>query len=241
MDEKGVSPKELVKLKDFFREESIEWLPKNIGKSNNQYWAMLVPYITRVAVMDRLDDVCGPENWQDRYEQGPGGGVICYLSIRVNGEWITKCDGAENTQVEPIKGGISDSFKRAAARWGVARYLALLPVFYADVNQQGKFKARYKPKNGAVESFKYDVPRLPVEWVPAIIEDDVVIEIKNEIKNHLDKYGRKNLSWKQTDYIDYKFKVGFTESEARRVLERLKGEIIKNTQDDKPEETGKFI
>lgn len=249
MDEKngirGVSPEDLKKLKEFFPEDSLEWLPKSVGKKNNgEYWAMVVPYITRVAVMDRLDEVCGPENWKDSYEQGPGGGVLCHLSIRINGEWITKCDGAENTQVESIKGGISDAFKRAASRWGVARYLAMLPRFYAYVHKDGKSTAKYKPNKGATEVFRYDPPRLPVEWVPTIVEGEVVLEIKKKIQDCLDKIGKENLAPKQNEYLDYKFKVGFTEGEARKVLSRLKSDLSKEKKEEteKPEEeSGKYI
>ena len=73
--------------------------------------------------MDRLDEVVGPENWKDEYAPGPDGGVICGLSLRIEDEWITKWDGAENTDFEAIKGGLSDAFKRAGYKWGIGRYL----------------------------------------------------------------------------------------------------------------------
>jgi hypothetical protein len=77
--------------------------------------------------MKRLDDVVGMENWQCHYED-LGGRVICRLSIRVDGEWITKCDGAGDTKIEGEKGGISDALKRAAVLFGVGRYLYYLPA-----------------------------------------------------------------------------------------------------------------
>lgn len=80
--------------------------------------------------MDRLDEVCGPANWQDRYEfHGPR--TICYLSIRVDGEWITKADGAGDSDVEAEKGAISDALKRSAVKWGIARYLYNMPNVWA--------------------------------------------------------------------------------------------------------------
>jgi len=42
-------------------------------------------------------------------------------------EWITKWDGADDTNFEKTKGGLSDSQKRAAYQWGVGRYLYDLP------------------------------------------------------------------------------------------------------------------
>ena len=79
-------------------------------------------YITARDVMDRLDEVFKPDGWQTRYDY-IGGRMICYLSCKVKGEWITKADGADDTQIEAAKGGISDSLKRASVQWGIARYL----------------------------------------------------------------------------------------------------------------------
>ena len=83
-------------------------------------------YLNARDVMKRLDDTVGVENWQDRYEE-MGGRVICYLSIRVGDEWITKADGSGDTKIEGDKGGISGAFKRAAVRFGIGRYLYYLP------------------------------------------------------------------------------------------------------------------
>lgn len=82
-------------------------------------------YLNARDVMKRLDDVVGIENWQDRYEECSGR-VICYISIRVDGEWITKADGSGDTKIEGDKGGISGAFKRSAVRWGIGRYLYYL-------------------------------------------------------------------------------------------------------------------
>jgi hypothetical protein len=92
--------------------------------------------------MDRLDTVCGPENWQDRYEETPRGRVICTLSINVDGHWVNKSDGAGNTDVEGDKGAVSDALKRAAVKWGIARYLYSLGNIWVpcEVKGDGKFK-----------------------------------------------------------------------------------------------------
>ena len=100
--------------------------------------ALALPYIDSRAVMDRLDAVVGPENWQDSYTAGPQGGVLCSISIRIDGEWVTKRDGADNTQYEAIKGGLSDAFKRAAVKWGIGRYLYSLPAVWVSCEQRGK-------------------------------------------------------------------------------------------------------
>ncbi|MDX0180886.1 hypothetical protein GOC16_08480 [Sinorhizobium meliloti] len=103
-----------------FPREAISWRAQSVTKDGTK--ALALAYIDARDVMDRLDEVCGPENWSDRYEFH-GSRTVCYLSIRVNGEWITKADGAGDSDVEAEKGAISDALKRAAVKWGIGRYL----------------------------------------------------------------------------------------------------------------------
>ncbi len=100
--------------------------------------ALALAYLTSRAVMNRLDEVVGPANWRDQYAPGPDGGVICGLSLRIDGEWITKWDGAENTNFEAVKGGLSDALKRAAVKWGIGRYLYATPDLWVPCQQRGK-------------------------------------------------------------------------------------------------------
>lgn len=61
-------------------------------------------YVTNRAIMKRLDEVCGKAGWRNEYRDIPNnGGVECGISIKVDGEWITKWDASENTQVEAVK------------------------------------------------------------------------------------------------------------------------------------------
>lgn len=123
-------------LKQPFEPNDIEF---RAGATNQQKTsALALPYITSRAVMDRLDEVCGLENWQDTYTTGPNGGVLCGISIRIDDEWITKWDGADNTNFEAVKGGLSDAFKRAAVKWGIGRYLYALPTVWVTATQRGK-------------------------------------------------------------------------------------------------------
>ena len=124
------------RLAEPFHPDDIEW---RAGATNNDKTkALALAYITSRAVMDRLDEVVGPENWRDEYASGPDGGVICGLTLRINGEWITKWDGAENTEFEAIKGGLSDAFKRAGYKWGIGRYLYKLDKQWVFCDVHGK-------------------------------------------------------------------------------------------------------
>jgi hypothetical protein len=98
-----------------FPENKVKWR-KAFGK--NQQGKMLA-YVNARDVQQRLDDVLGINNWQTRFPF-PG---CCELSIRIDGEWITKSDCADETNIEAAKGQASDSFKRAASAHGIARYL----------------------------------------------------------------------------------------------------------------------
>jgi hypothetical protein len=94
-------------------------------------------YITARTAMNRLDTVLGPENWWDEFVPTEHS-VLCKLTIRLpDGSTVTKQDAAGYAGMETRtrtgemirddendeKSGYSDAFKRAAAKFGVARYL----------------------------------------------------------------------------------------------------------------------
>jgi hypothetical protein len=86
-----------------------------------------VHYITARTAMNRLDDVLGPENWWDEYVPGENS-VLCRLTIRLpDGTTLTKADAGGyagmSDEGDDDKSGYSDAFKRAAVKFGVARYL----------------------------------------------------------------------------------------------------------------------
>ncbi len=84
-------------------------------------------YVTARTVMNRLDNVLGPDNWWDEYVPGENS-VLCRLTIRLpDGSLLTKSDAGGYAGMadsgDDDKSGYSDSFKRAAVKFGVARYL----------------------------------------------------------------------------------------------------------------------
>jgi len=110
----------LQELSNPFPPAKISW---RVGSTTaDKKRGLALAYIDARDVMARLDQVCGAAGWQDRYEfHGPR--TVCYLSIKIDGEWVTKADGAGDSDVEAEKGAISDAFKRAAVKWGIGRYL----------------------------------------------------------------------------------------------------------------------
>lgn len=145
-----------------FPASDVEWRIQSSGVKGDAVWARCLAYITSRAVMQRLDDVCGPERWKNEYRDGANGAVLCGISIKcisVHGEpeWITKWDGAENTDVEAVKGGLSGAMKRAAVQWGIGRYLYDLEEGFAKVSESGAHYAKTKDN----KAFKWDPPSLP--------------------------------------------------------------------------------
>lgn len=81
-------------------------------------------YVDARFIMDRLDEVV-PGLWQDRYERlaAPRDGLVCGISIKLDGEWVTRYDTSDASTIEPEKGEFSGAFKRAGVKWGIGRDL----------------------------------------------------------------------------------------------------------------------
>ena len=124
-----------------FTFQEIEWRVLRTSKKDPTR-AQVAAYVESRAIQNRLDSVVGRENWQNTFESivGNNNGTtahICRISIYYpeRGEWITKSDGAGCTDVEPIKGGLSNAFKRAASMWGMGRYLYGLKNIWANIDE----------------------------------------------------------------------------------------------------------
>lgn len=163
-------------LKAPFPEDDLEWRIQQSGvKKDGKPWAMVLTYITARAIMDRLDKVFGPENWDVKYEKVDGG-FFCTIGALINGEWIYKTDGADATDVEAFKGGISSSIKRAAVPWGIGRYLYKLESNFARVSDKwipGAQKGYIKEKN--IE-FYWLPPELPKWALPTAVEETTLMK-----------------------------------------------------------------
>lgn len=118
-----------------FPEKCIDWRIAQAGlKGDGLPWGKVLAYVDARAVQNRLDEVCGIGGWKVEYHVVTGG-FMCALSIRIEGDWVTKWDGSDETDVEPFKGGISKSLVRAASVWGIGRYLYDLGTSWADFNE----------------------------------------------------------------------------------------------------------
>jgi hypothetical protein len=128
----------LRQLKEPFNPSFIKWRVGHTTKDGTK--ASALAYLDAREVYKRLDDVCGIGGWQSKLIELDKG-FTCELSILVDGTWVTKSDSADYTDIEAIKGGASSAVKRAAAVWGIGRYLYYLPsvwVTYDSVKKQLK-------------------------------------------------------------------------------------------------------
>jgi hypothetical protein len=132
----------LMGLFEEFPKPQVSWRAQTVTKDGTK--ALALAYVDARDVMDRLDEVCGIDGWQCKYSHA-NGKTICDVGIKCGDEWIWKADGAGDTDVEADKGAISDAFKRAAVKWGVARYLydlgqTWVPCSSIEFNGKKKFK-----------------------------------------------------------------------------------------------------
>lgn len=97
----------------------------------NQNGVSLLLYKDARADMIILDETVGAENWQRSHEL-INGNLFCNVSIRCDGEWVTKQDVGTESYTEKEKGQASDSFKRACFNWGLGRELYTAPFIWVS-------------------------------------------------------------------------------------------------------------
>jgi hypothetical protein len=123
----------LDKLQEPFDPFDIEWRIQQAGESNGKKWGLVLAYVTNRAIMERLDEVFGVGGWQNEYVPLTDGGFICGIKAKVNDEWVIKYDGANKTDIEATKGGLSNAMKRAGVQWGIGRYLYRLETKFVTL------------------------------------------------------------------------------------------------------------
>lgn len=127
-----------------FPAEAISWRVGSTTKDKSK--GMALAYIDARDVMDRLDQVCGPDGWQCEYVSMANGTTCCRIGVLSAGEWIWKSNGGsatgdvdnEKEREMAEKGGYSDAFKRAAVLWGIGRYLYNLDSPWVALEAKGQ-------------------------------------------------------------------------------------------------------
>ena len=145
------------------------WPPKEVKQRKGPAGKML-SYVDARQVQNRLDEVVGTENWQTHFSEVCGN-YCCTLSVKIDGEWIAKSDGAGETSIEGDKGGFSDAFKRAAVSFGIARYL------YSD---SGMTPEQFDKRRGVMADVQAEDPATIPTEADKMLADELMHEVANE-------------------------------------------------------------
>jgi hypothetical protein len=160
------------KLQEPFPPEDVEWRVDRGQKTTNGNFVFVLVYITNRAIQARLDDVFGPFGWKNEFREWKGQSQICGISVwdSEKGEWVTKWDGADDSNMDAVKGGLSGAMKRAAVQWGIGRYLYNLEQNRVPLKQNGENWASVKvSKKGQPDEYikgYWDAPKLPTWALP---------------------------------------------------------------------------
>jgi hypothetical protein len=150
-----------------FPPDAVSW---RVGSTTaDKSKGMALAYIDARDVQDRLTEVCGSFGWQCRHEVSHDKRITCHIGIRnpETGEWCWRSDGAGETDYEAEKGSYSDSFKRAAVKWGVGRYLYDLPSPWVEIEIKGKSAIIKESEKGRLASLLAKQAGLPQQSSPA--------------------------------------------------------------------------
>lgn len=213
-----------------FNESEIEWRIGQCGDTNGKIWGFCLAYIQARAVMDRLDEVCGQENWKVSYEN-VASGTFCTLSIKIENEWVSKQDGSDPSELEAFKGAVSGSLKRAGSVWGIGRYLyGLDSNMFIQVVEKNTPGSQYgKTKDG--KTFHWLPPALPGWAIPklgvhpdqpemgdGVPHDDGVFRVK------FGKYNKRKLE--EIDLSELRNYINYLESSAKKKGVPIQGQVL---------------
>ena len=196
-----------------FNPNELRWRIHRSGFNNNP-WAILVPYIDKTAIENRLDNVFGLNGWEIEFTHLPGhvtqnwedpklswdqknanktanvvppqvmtqrisnAGFICDLRLKFGEEWVSKQGSANCTDIEVIKGGASNSFKRCASKIGIGRYLYGMGESWANFGQKGD--AYPNKVNIKQNDYYWGAPQIATDFLPKSYSDK---QIENWIKD----------------------------------------------------------
>jgi hypothetical protein len=217
----------LAELAKPFSKKDIQWRVMRHWQGRNGYCVLTVAYVTNRAIQNRLDGVMGINNWQNEYRD-MSGGILCGISLRIDGEWIIRWDGAEPTHIEPFKGGLSDAMKRAASQWGIGRYLYNLKEQFAyvrDTKPEGKAGYGWEPiydknKKPIVYWHAKELPDWALPPGEKGKQDDLPDDLKTSIPEDDGPVMVTITPQQSLDLISIAQEHGYTEADIQRVAQK---------------------
>lgn len=136
---------DLKKLSEPLTVEQIDFRVQSINKGG---YATILAYKDARVDMQRLDEVCGPLNWERTHTRD---NKNCTIRVWDDHKkiWVSKEDTGVESNTEKEKGLASDSFKRAGFNWGIGRELYDYPLIQVKLENKevteknGKFYASW--------------------------------------------------------------------------------------------------
>ena len=126
-----IKEKDLQKLNIPTPKNEIKYRPGSTFSYNNKKYARMLAYVDARYIQDKLDEIVGVGSWSNDFHRDEKGILFCTITInfeRKDGAAsISKTDCGTESNVEQQKGEVSDSFKRCAVHFGLARDLYNLP------------------------------------------------------------------------------------------------------------------
>ena len=128
-----IKEKELGKLNAPTPKNEIKYRPGSTFNWAEKKYARMLAYVDARYVQDKLDEIVGIGNWENRYSRDEKGILFCTITItfeRKDGVvgTISKTDCGTESNIEKEKGRASDAFKRACVAWGIGRFLYRLDI-----------------------------------------------------------------------------------------------------------------
>lgn len=158
-----------------FRPLLAEEIELRIGTVSPKGVSLLLYQDSRCA-MNILDETVGKTNWQRDHKEIKGnlyGGIGIWDAEKC--QWIWKWDCGTESNTEKEKGESSDSMKRSAVNWGIARELYTAPFIFVKCETKKKetgrgyeLKDAYQFSGARVSHISYNATR---EISELIIED----------------------------------------------------------------------
>lgn len=96
------------------------------------FWSSNVQNVPGTWFRDRVKKIKYKKEVEELEAVNYGGGFLASITINYDGGQITRTDGADFSNVEPFKGGVSDSLKRCAHAFGLGRELYRYPKVYFE-------------------------------------------------------------------------------------------------------------
>lgn len=127
-----IKENELSKLNVATPKDEIKYRPGSTFNWAEKKYARMLAYVDARYIQDKLDEIVGIGNWTNYFHRDEKGILYCTITIKFIREdgsvdSVSKTDVGTESNVEQQKGEVSDSFKRCAVHFGLARDLYNLP------------------------------------------------------------------------------------------------------------------